>query len=306
MSPAGAAAAMDGAARAIEALTPQIVVKKIDSRLKGNIASETEALAAVIAPSRIVVAPAVPDQGRFTKTGMVVGAGIDRPLSIVRALAGLDRAFEIVDAADEDDLDALVAILTPGTLLVGARGLGAALARRLANPLRGALPRFEPQRRTLFAFGSRDPITAAQIAFLARRDPGIAVVDAPQGRLSPTQLRGLPAVLRCTGPMTEPARVAADFAEAIAAALPQLHPDTLVMGGGDTAMAVLSRLGHETIVPLGEAASGVPWFVLPLAHGATVRCLVKSGGFGNVDVLASLVPEDVVRGADGLMARIER
>ncbi|MDR3471905.1 MAG: four-carbon acid sugar kinase family protein [Devosia sp.] len=279
------------AAEAIKALSPEFVFKKIDSRLKGNIVSETEAMAAAFAPSRIVVAPAVPDQGRFTSKGMAVGAGIERPLSIADAFAGLDRPFEIADVASQDDLDVLVSAMTPDVLLIGARGLGAALARRLAKGSARALHRFEPRQRTLLAFGSRDPITAAQIEFLARRDPAIPVVDAPQGRLSVAPPVDLPMVVRCTGPFAEPERVAADFAEAIVAALYRSRPDTLVMGGGDTAMAVLARLGGEIIVPLGEAQPGVPWFLLQVAPGVEVQCLVKSGGFGNVSVLGHLVPQ---------------
>lgn len=291
MRPAEAREAGSRAAEAIKALSPEIVFKKIDSRLKGNIVPETQALAAAFAPFRIVVAPAVPDQGRFTSKGMAVGTGIERPLSIADAFAGLGRPFDIADAASEDDLDALVGAVAPDVLLIGARGLGAALARRLANGSAGPSPRFEPRQRTLFAFGSRDPITTAQIELLHHRDPAVPVVDAPQGRLSISPLLDLPVVLRCTGPLSEPERVAADFAQVIVTALHRIRPDALVMGGGDTAMAVLARLERQIIVPLGEAQSGVPWFLLKVAPGIEVPCLVKSGGFGNVNALTPLVPQ---------------
>ncbi|GAA2339678.1 four-carbon acid sugar kinase family protein [Streptomyces cuspidosporus] len=166
------------AARAVSAalaLSPSgdtLVLKKIDSLLRGNIAAEVAALAA--GGAGVVVAPALPAAGRAVRGGVVhLGAtplhrtdawraepgppprsvpdalGPARtaliPLTAVRAsrrtlLSALRAALAegrvaVCDAETDADLDAVVeAALAdgPGTRLVGSGGLAAALGRHLA------------------------------------------------------------------------------------------------------------------------------------------------------------------------------
>jgi uncharacterized protein YgbK (DUF1537 family) len=54
--------------------------------------------------------------------------------------------------------------------------------------------------------------------------------------------------------------------------------------GGDTAAALLQRLGCRVLEVGGEAAPGIPWS--STADGATV--ITKSGGFGHGTVLREL------------------
>lgn len=290
LSPAEAENVVRELAERLKALAPAIVLKKIDSRLKGNLELETRALAEPLGLRRVAIAPAVPDQGRMTRSGMVVGTGVENPIAIAPLFARLDRVVEIADAESADDLDRLVTSLAPATLYVGARGLGAAFARRLAEGRHPTPQTFAPSRRTLLAFGSRDPITGAQIDHLARHVPGIRILDAPQGQLTIPARFELPAVLRCTGEFHDPGHIVASrFATGIVEMVRRTEPETIVIGGGDTALGVLTSLGLDVAVPLGEAAPGVPWLRLPAAWGSSVQCLVKSGGFGSVDVLCQLV-----------------
>jgi uncharacterized protein YgbK (DUF1537 family) len=62
-----------------------------------------------------------------------------------------------------------------------------------------------------------------------------------------------------------------------------------VTGGGDTALAILRALGVTMVEPQGEAAPGLPWFWINRPNVRPLRCVVKSGGFGDTDVLASLL-----------------
>lgn len=271
-------------AEAVLTTAPPVVFKKIDLRLKGNVGAETAALAEALGFERILVAPAIPDQQRYTHNGMVTGRGVDTPLAIAPLFAGYGLEVEVADAASDADLDRIVRDtdwLT--TLAVGARGLGAALARRR----RGTAPlAFAPAVETLFAVGSRDPITDGQVAALA----GIAIHDAPLGALdgAPT---ALPAVIRSTGPYGGPDEViSARFAAAIAGAVGALCPHTVLMSGGDTALAILDQLGIGLVFPQGEAGPGLPWFLIPQENRPSLRAVVKSGGFGDRDALAALLP----------------
>ena len=162
--------------------------KKVDSRLKGNIVAELDA----ISYSRALAAPAIPAFERIVEAGHVTGHGIDTPISIAnrfgphfaRLIAPDIRTYaDIEDALDTAERD--------GTdLLIGARGLAEALAARMTNdaPSRVATV---PAGRAIFVIGSRDPITLAQIDVLCR-DETIRHLKAPDGRLVVYYLQLIP------------------------------------------------------------------------------------------------------------------
>ncbi|RWX19088.1 four-carbon acid sugar kinase family protein [Rhizobium hidalgonense] len=268
---------------------PGIVMKKIDSRLKGNVAAESLALAGALGLKNILVAPAIPDQERLTYRGCVVGRGVDRPLPIADLFASADNVV-VADAEDDTDLDQIVeghVWLT--TLGVGARGLGAAFARRLGEAGR-PVAEFTATPRTLFAFGSRDPITSAQMNRLEASGALRMVVDAPMGQIECGEGLALPVLLRCSGDMAADAMlVAGDFAAGVKRVIDDTRPDMLMVGGGDTALAVFRALGVRMLMPKGEIEAGIPWFDVTAADGRSFRCAVKSGGFGKPDSLLKLV-----------------
>ncbi|MDR7223784.1 four-carbon acid sugar kinase family protein [Aminobacter aminovorans] len=292
LPPDVASARVRDAAKRLMPHAPGIVMKKIDSRLKGNVGAEADALAEASGRDTLVVAPAVPDQGRTTRDGAVVGRGVDAPLPVLPAFAGSIKRISVRNAANDADLDRVVADTDwSRSIAVGARGLGLAFARHLhgnGNSRRVAVPAND--QNVLFAFGSRDPITDQQVAQLVADNPDVRIVDALNGRFTlPTDIT-LPAVVRCTGDMVEePARIAARFAEAIADTVHLMRPSTLVMGGGDTALAIIGALGADVLFPRGEVAPGLPWFAIATRHGEGLRCVVKSGGFGTVAVLSDLL-----------------
>ncbi|MDH4987385.1 four-carbon acid sugar kinase family protein [Aminobacter anthyllidis] len=287
-----AAAKVRDVAKRLMPHAPGIVMKKIDSRLKGNVGVEADALAEASGRDALVVAPAVPDQGRTTRDGAVVGRGVDAPLPVLPAFAGSTRCVSVRNAANDADLDQIVADTDwSKSVAVGARGVGLAFARNLhanGNSRHAALPAND--QNVLFAFGSRDPITDQQLARLVADNPDVQIVGALNGRFALPADITLPAVVRCTGDIVEePARIAARFAEEIAEAVHLMRPSTLVMGGGDTALAILGALGADVLFPRGEVAPGLPWFTIATRHGEALRCVVKSGGFGTVAVLSDLL-----------------
>lgn len=286
-----AAARVKHVAREVMLHSPRIVMKKIDSRLKGNVAAEAKALAHASGRSTLIVAPAVPDQGRTTLNGAVVGRGVDRPLPILSAFAGAESAVTVREANDDADFDRIVAESDwTSAVAVGARGLGLAFARHLGRSRQLNKMAFTAGNSILFAFGSRDPITDQQVARLLVDNPEVAAIDAPDGRFALSGDRALPLVICCTGELVQkPEQIAARFANEVAKAVVRLRPSTLVIGGGDTALAILGALGAGVLFPQGEVAPGLPWFTIEPRHGGELRCVVKSGGFGTVAVLSDLL-----------------
>lgn len=257
--------------------------KKIDSRLKGNILVEVESAAHAFGREHIVVAPAIPDQARHTIRGAVTGRGVAVDLPIAPHVP--DNAV-VADATTDTDLDSLVAGHDWTTsLAVGARGLGLAFARRHGSQQQSP---FAASSRTLIAIGSHDPLTLTQIE---RLGDGIVRHKAPLGVFDGT-IGPLPLLLQSTGPFNGPdVAISQRFATSVVAAVEALNPDTIVLSGGDTALAVLDALGVAIVFPQGEAAPGLPWFLIERPNRPSIRCIVKSGGFGGPDTLANLLPK---------------
>lgn len=259
--------------RAAQALPPMRIFKKVDSRLKGHIAAELDALSFDSA----LAAPAIPEFGRVVRGGHVEGFGVDAPID-VRAVLGHHAArAQVPDTVTQGQMAQAVAA-SDADLLIGARGLADALAAGMTGNAAAATARL-PGPCGLFVIGSRDPITLAQARALRDR-PGTVFVGAPNGhapalpRASCLLVQALPGERPASG--TE---VADNLAAAV---LPLLRPGmgTALLCGGATAEAVLARRGIHCLDVLGEC---LPGLVVSSADGLTI--LTKSGGFGGQDSL---------------------
>jgi uncharacterized protein YgbK (DUF1537 family) len=269
---------------------PELVLKKVDSRLKGNVAGETAAVAGIFGSSRICAAVAVPGEGRLVRNGEIEGSGVEGHLPVAERLPAGQPAVAVLDATSDDDLDRIAADwrVGDGTLFVCARGLAAAFARRLAG--RGSPPAFVAMPPVMIAVGSRDPITLQQTAMLLAATPGASMVEAPGGRVPANHAGGSLTVFACSGSVIEPPdRVADIFAEHVAAEVERIRPATMLTTGGDTTFAVLRALGVRTLQVRGEASGGLPWYEVRRADGGTIAAVSKSGGFGSADVLLKVL-----------------
>ncbi len=261
-----------------------LLFKKIDSRLKGNVGPEIIALAQARGLGAVMLCPAVPELGRIARDGHVTGFGVPDPIPIAATARIEGLTCFIPDAGRAEDLDHVVA--TAGSaLLAGARGLAAALARRMG---RGG--DFEPFRigsPMAMAIGSRDPITIRQIERLAEVED-IRLLRAPNGAFDGPVDPAPVTVLWVTPSDTEASEhcVRETFAASFVPAL-SAGRATLVLSGGATAAAVLRRLGAGVLRLLGEFEPGVPVAVtLDTAWPTTI--VTKSGGFGSEEILANL------------------
>ncbi|NTF09175.1 four-carbon acid sugar kinase family protein [Agrobacterium rubi] len=263
--------------------------KKVDSRLKGNIAAELDATPY----SRALAAPAIPAFDRIVEAGHVTGHGIDTPISISDRFGSHFARINAPDARTHVDLEnALEAAERDGTdLLIGARGLAEALAGGMAGCTPSKVATI-PAGRAIFIIGSRDPITLTQIDAL-RADIDLHYVAAPNGQPSGSlQVDAALTLIQATQGTQDlnPQAVAEALGEGLKESLSR-NDHTLLLSGGATADAVMRSLGVSRLHLHGECLPGLG---VASTHGRTI--IAKSGGFGHPDTL-KIIADMVLRKA---------
>ena len=274
--------------------------KKLDSTLRGNAAAELAAVehalcAAGRCPPLVVVAPAFPALGRTTVDGRQRWDG--EAIDVARLLGPPDHAQVervVVDAVRTADLEALadrVEALPARPLLVGSGGLAAAhAARRQRQSAPPARPRAAGP--VLVVSGSRTPLAARQADVLCRRARSltrVVLADAEEaGSAAAHALEAGDDVL-LTGPAASTRGVAGSLGRAAACALRTATPRLVIAVGGDTAHGVCAALGVAALRAEREAAPGAPLLRCTCADGRDLRLVLKSGSFGEDDLLARLV-----------------
>lgn len=249
--------------------------KKIDSRLKGNIAAELDAFP----QGPVLVVPALPEFRRYQTDGAIHGFGLDDPLAIRDVLGARAARAVIPDIRRDADILGPLKNAPRDTIFVGARALAAALAQVMG--LRSHSTGLRLTGDIAVAVGSYDPITLEQVAELDRF--GVATCLAPGGvydrSVPDDQILVLRAV-EADSPVpsdvvaTQLARSFGRFAAG---------RNGLVLTGGATAEAVIDTLGIDLLHVDGEAMPG-----LPVSHAGNMQIVTKSGGFGTRDTLVRL------------------
>jgi len=273
LPPAEAAAVV---ARCVGGLPPATpLFKKIDSTLRGAVVEEIRAAAR--AGGVIVIAPAVPRQGRITRGGQVFVDGVPlgetesagdarRPSftgSLTAALTPLHAVMP--DCAADGDLVEIARTAPGDALLVGAAGLAEAVAQmRFGDAAPAMLPALAGP--PLFVAGSRTTVAARQLAHLRDTRPEALIVTAPAPREADADA------------------VARRLAQRAVAQFHALEAGALVLVGGDTARAVLDALGVAALSVRGHVIPSIPWAEAKIA-GRAVLVATKAGGFGAVDAL---------------------
>lgn len=263
--------------------------KKVDSRLKGNIAAELD----VTPYSRALAAPAIPAFDRIVEAGHVTGHGIDTPISIADRFGSHFARMNAPDTRTHADMvEALATIEGDATdLLIGARGLAEALAGRMAACTPSKVATI-PAGRAIFIIGSRDPITLTQIDAL-RAAIDLHYVAAPNGQPSGSlQADARLTLIQATQGTKDvnPQAVAEALGEGLKEGLSQ-NDHTLLLSGGATADAVMRSLGVSRLHLHGECLPGLG---VASTHGRTI--IAKSGGFGHSDTL-KIIADMVLRKA---------
>lgn len=304
----------------------RVIIKKIDSTLRGNVVAETLALLEATGRTSAVVAPAFPAQGRtvcggvvhvngtpLAQTGFAKDALSPPPLEplhrvFAQAKNGIqvdsvpatatfggkgDRVW-VVDSAVDADLSRLVDTIRPrlGTLLLaGSAGLTQALARACFSAHSAPASAGKVKGTIVFAVGSRATQSAEQVEALAA-EPETRVLRAPNGRLQKGEIpdaRNL--VLKATtddaGREGNAEQVAADMARHAIDVARRAHAEALVATGGDTAIAILMASGNPALQVLGDLMPGIPYARIRLG-GSPLWLVTKAGGFGGRETFREL------------------
>ncbi|HWH46181.1 MAG TPA: four-carbon acid sugar kinase family protein [Burkholderiales bacterium] len=325
LSAAQAATRVRDIVRRLDHQAFDVVVKKIDSTLRGNVVAETLALLETCGRRGAVVAAAFPAQGRTVKNGTVYVNGVplaetafardalsppplaplqqvfaharpdlDVAVGPAREFGGSNIRIWIADGATDADLQATVhgVLHRLGELLVvGSAGITKPLARFLVA---AQAPQVFPGILTgtiVFAVGSRAVQSAEQIESLMQ-EPGTAMLRAPNGRLSGDEIPAAQnLVLKATtgnaGEEGDASQVAADMAKLAIDAVRRTHAQALVATGGDTAVAVLMASGNPALQVLGDLMPGIPYARIR-ADGAPLWLVTKAGGFGGRDTFRQI------------------
>jgi uncharacterized protein YgbK (DUF1537 family) len=237
------------------------------------------------------------------------------------AAAAIDRAAAVgarhftFDAAVPEDLDRIARLALnhyPQALLCGSAGLAKSMARALGsrrphpNPNRHRADA-PPAGHWLFACGSASERLRRQVQALAEQtDAGVLALD-PDGfgprripeirdavvRRAASRLAASDLVMTLARPSAEaslvdPDRLLAGFADAVHAVIAAVRPAGLFLSGGDTALAVLERLGARGIRLECELGSGLVFGRLAGGAMEGMPVVTKAGAFGPPDALLKL------------------
>jgi uncharacterized protein YgbK (DUF1537 family) len=283
-----------------------------DSTPEGNIGPVAEALCEALAASAVVVCPAFPTNGRtvyqghlFVRDRLLSESGMERhPLnpmtdpdirrwlksqtagdvghiahdvvargaaSIAAALATQDHRLVVVDALSDADLLAIGRALNDAVLVTGGSGIALGLPEnfRRAGLLAEHGRAFEPvDAPAVILSGSCSDQSRAQLARHLQQHPGMAI--RPDAIIAGGLTGG------------RAAQAVEQFFGRLAAKLVARGVGRLVVGGGETAGAVVNAIGIAELEIGPEIDPGVPAM---LAHhqGRALAIALKSGNFGAVD-----------------------
>jgi uncharacterized protein YgbK (DUF1537 family) len=279
MEEAAARLAIDGA---------HYVFKKIDSIFRGNSFTEIAACLGMFPHEIAIIAPAFPELGRTMRNGELTiedvsgrhhrdifeslrGAGV-RPHKVLNAreIAGAYASGARVllcDSATEQDLQAVVGAVLDAAgagrvLWIGSGGLAHALAGLLCVVEAPNCPIITGSS-VVFAVGSDHPVTLRQLEHLKLADLDAVVVAIDRDSTL--------AVLRERLVQYAGRGVSCLFAT-----------------GGDTALAVCRALDIDRLRVECEFSRGLPQSRILGGPFEGAHFLMKSGGFGEHDVLSRI------------------
>ncbi|MFZ0760426.1 MAG: four-carbon acid sugar kinase family protein [Candidatus Sulfotelmatobacter sp.] len=295
-------------------LRPNIIFKKVDSTLRGNVGEEITAALRAFQCEAAIIAPAFPAMRRVVRdgtlhwvddsgsgqihiAGVLAQQGIPREKLVSISSSNRDlvselnahvlhgKQFFIMDCESQHHLHFAVAVGTATSrriLWVGSAGLGIALADRMAR----SGPRRSVSALTdvpmLFVTGSTHPASVRQKETLLRATAAVEVVPAAEAvavaRRALRDRRHLVVTI-------EPGRFGEFSLRQFFDSLSGLRVAALFLTGGDTGALVCNAIGARSIDLRDEIEPGFPWGILNggMFHGLPVAS--KGGGFGGADAL---------------------
>lgn len=237
-----------------------------------------------------------------------VTQGAEAIRRMLNALKEQGRRYAVVDAITDADLMAIGAAASHHALITGGSGVAMGLPANFraagllqqadvaalpAAPGHAAVLAGSCSRATMFQLGTaRDRVPTLQLDPLATPDAASLTRQALEwasGRLGDT-----PVVIAASAPPDQVAALQAKLGReaagalveetmaAIAAGLVEAGVRRMVVAGGETSGAVVSRLGVGQLRIGAEIDPGVPWTYAE-GSGPAMRLALKSGNFGGRD-----------------------
>ncbi len=324
----GAAAKVQRFAAALGLRRSPLRFKKIDSTLRGNLASEIEACMKAFECRVGIIAPAFPEMGRIISGGWLKTGLPDASMSVhlptllaeqgLTALTHIDHSccpsetekfqrrmgaecargiryfvFDTISASDLQAVAKAAGGLRQDLLWVGSAGLARVLAQCLVE--RSGCPLKEGRH------GIRPSETGGPILLWIGSDHPVTLEQLKVLAASrPVEMlradRGdLPrarAALQNGRNLcfrVEPGKTGEGSVRSVFAGLQGAPIQGLVISGGATASLVCSALGARSIRLEGEIVLGIPWGRLAGGLADGLPVATKSGGFGSSDALAETV-----------------
>ncbi|HEY2933444.1 MAG TPA: four-carbon acid sugar kinase family protein [Acidobacteriota bacterium] len=309
LQPAEAAAAVSRVCEVFSPTARQLIYKKIDSTMRGNIGTELSAAMSTCRRTRAVVCPAFPQMKRVVEDGrlrVLEASAIevdiarqlrDQGVAGVRQLplsefegADLDEGITIVDASTDSDLDRIASCalaLEPPLLFCGSAGLARALASRL-GPVGNASSASVVSAgaaAVLLIMGTTHPATQEQLQYFIRA-AGAARVEpmAPLPQIRSAVESGTDVVIDLNWDRME----RRGFTQWCHDLL-QMTAAPLFVSGGDTVSLVCDILQVKGIRLRSEILPGIPYGVLMGGPAEGKIIVTKSGGFGERDAIMRAV-----------------
>ncbi len=289
----------------LEAAPGRLSFFKVDSLLRGHAGAELASILARNSYARVIIAPALPAQGRSTENGRQILKGVETGEDLAATLSNAGHAvtlrppgppadcITLFDAETDADLDRIVeqAMRLPGaTLWVGTSGLAAAMGR--AMRARSWLPVPPPTLPLLGLIGTNHPVAQAQAdavrsVRIPAKSPGYETLRQIQFALVDSGT----VFVTCDLPANTPRDVAHRLiAQSFGECLAQLpRPGTLFASGGETLRALLEPLGARALRVEHEFLPGVPLSTLVGGRWSGLPILSKSGAFGDTNLLSTLI-----------------
>ena len=235
----------------------------------------------------------------------------------VRAWRATTPGIVLADAVTSQDLDRLARLILREGLLgvtAGSAGLANALSAVLRWPRHARRGKPDGQAPVLVVVGSRNPTSLEQVArveegdratvlraalphVIAEGDPYRRELDRVVKKARCELLGGRNVVLTLAQRPTSPSRrralrptaskaISEFLGHATRLVIRDARPGSLLLCGGDIAIATCSALGASGIELQGEIEAGVPWGRLVGGDLADLATATKAGGFGTEDTLA--------------------
>ncbi|USH04408.1 hypothetical protein K6Q96_21980 [Grimontia kaedaensis] len=296
----------------------ELIIKTIDSTLRGHIEAEIRAAFHASRKQHLVIAPAFPDAGRITRAGVQYVNGtpvaessygkdpvhpaltssivelVPADIGAIAVLAG-DASSEavnealtsnkvlILDADSQPALDLLVSHFpNPEKILwVGSPGLARALAVRFeSQPSESSFP-FKASR-LLVVIGSANEVSHQQKAQLECTSIGLEEQNSHAHELA---MLAAPSIKNA-----DPKSVLHKLSSEAARLITHARYDGLIATGGETSRAILDRIGVTTMTLCHQLEKGFPVCHAVLPHSETPFLIgLKAGGFGNPDSLKNAI-----------------